>query len=491
MRRRLTLSMILMVAVALVLAGGVLVAVETHAARARTQDELLRDARGLAVTVKAENRVASPHRALSAGTDPASRLRAVLRALKGPLRLQGETVLALSSKAKLFDPATPLKAVHLPGRLDESHLDPRSLLAGRSVSGVQGSLVYAAVPYPVELRLSGVSTPITAVALLTRRSPIGVGHGWPWLGAAFFGIIAVAALLALRLSRRIVAPLAAAEAVTGRIAAGDLTARVPEPAAKDAELTSLVDSVNVMAESLSHARDAERELLVSVSHELRTPLTSIRGYAEAIEDGAAPDSRWAASVILAESGRLSRLIDDLLELAKLRSTAFGLRLASVDVGAIAAATAQGFAPAAERGGVTLTYAADPSGADPPGSPVLATADGDRLAQVVANLVENAIGYARGRVHLGTGQHAGQPLLWVDDDGPGIGAAELPRVFDRMFTTSDRDGRQVGSGLGLAIVAQLVGAMGGAVEARSPVSDTGGTRMVVTLRPADNPAGDGP
>jgi signal transduction histidine kinase len=125
-----------------------------------------------------------------------------------------------------------------------------------------------------------------------------------------------------------------------------------------------------------------------------------------------------------------------------------------------------------------------------GGPVRVLADGDRLAQVVANLVENAMSFARTQVRVGAGQAPGSAVLWVDDDGPGIGADQLPRVFERLYASRPESPRPVGSGLGLAIVSELVTAMGGRVWAESPLlGRAGGTRMVVTLptlRPPDGP-----
>jgi signal transduction histidine kinase len=115
-----------------------------------------------------------------------------------------------------------------------------------------------------------------------------------------------------------------------------------------------------------------------------------------------------------------------------------------------------------------------------------TADPDRLGQVVANLVENASTFAARQITVGAGRDGGAVVVWVVDDGPGISADELPRVFDRHFTSDRSAGRRKGSGLGLAIVAELVAAMGGTVTARSPVSDGHGTRMDVRL-----PAGPAP
>jgi signal transduction histidine kinase len=111
---------------------------------------------------------------------------------------------------------------------------------------------------------------------------------------------------------------------------------------------------------------------------------------------------------------------------------------------------------------------------------MASADPERLAQVVANLMENALKYARTRVAVGVASSEQGAVIWVDDDGPGIAAEDLPRVFDRLFMSSRYPARQVGTGLGLAIVAELVTAMGGSVWAESPTGTAGGTRMVVNL-----------
>jgi signal transduction histidine kinase len=278
-----------------------------------------------------------------------------------------------------------------------------------------------------------------------------------------------------RLGRRFVRPLLAAQEVTGRIAAGDLDARVPEPPHTDPELAALTRSVNDMADSLARARGAERQFLLSVSHELRTPLTSIRGFAEAIEDGTTEDARRAATVITSESRRLERLVADLLALAQFETRRFSLDLRPTDLAAAAEATVAGFVPAADDLHLALRF-------DPSPGPIVVQADHDRLGQVVANLIENALKYARTHVRVGTAVSVGHPVLWVDDDGPGIPAEDLPRVFQRLFSAAHRPGRQVGSGLGLAIVAELVAAMGGTVRAESPLTPAGGTRMVVTLPP---------
>jgi two-component system sensor histidine kinase BaeS len=234
-----------------------------------------------------------------------------------------------------------------------------------------------------------------------------------------------------------------------------------------------------MAQSLEDARSRERHLLLSVSHDLRTPLTSIRGFAEAITDGAVEDTAQAAEVIIAESRRLERLVGDLLELTKLEANQMSISVRPTDVAEVVSTTAEGFRPAAERSGVHLTVHV-PSEAQP-----LAMIDPDRLAQILANLVENALTFARTSVVVtlsgpASSTPSAKQVITVEDDGPGIAAADLTRVFDRFYQADHGPNRQLGSGLGLAIVAELATAMGATVRADSPVGVEGGARFEVTL-----------
>jgi two-component system sensor histidine kinase BaeS len=286
--------------------------------------------------------------------------------------------------------------------------------------------------------------------------------------------LAGAAIVAYRLGRRITGPLVAAEATTRQIAAGDLTAQVPVSRRADPETASLAQSINTMAESLSLAKGLEHQFLLSVSHDLRTPLTSIRGFAEAIADGAATDVHRAAEIIAAESRRLERLVRDLLDLAKLDARRFSFDLRPVDLAEVVGDTGESFRLAAGELGLALAVEA---GHDV-GRPV--RADPDRLAQVVANLVENALKYAQSHARLAAVVEGSSGTVRVEDDGPGIAPSDLPHVFERLFMSSRYPARQLGSGLGLAIVAELVHTMGGTVRAESPLGPSGGTRVVVTV-----------
>ncbi|HET9078194.1 MAG TPA: HAMP domain-containing sensor histidine kinase [Acidimicrobiales bacterium] len=474
MRRRLTVAMVLMVLATLVLSGLFSLAFAVHSTTTQTRRELQREAQGLAVTVQNEADTANR-------TDPARALRNVLNALRSPLRLDGSAVVAVRTTGQLFDPAAPRQRAVLPARLTAAQLQPARLLRLIPVSGQAGGAVFAAFPYRTRIDILGTPRSVVQVVVLTRRPPSALAVAGPWFALSSLVILIVAGVVASRLGRRFVRPLRAAQEVTSRIAAGDLDARVPRPPGTDPELAALVDSVNSMALGLGRARQAERHFLQSVSHDLRTPLTSIRGFAEAIEDGATADAVAAAGVIASEARRLERLVADLLALGTLEARRFTLQTGPVDLTESAVAAAAAFAPAAAELGLALAVDADPA-------PCVVMADPDRLAQVIANLVENALRYAGSAVRVGTRHRSGEVDVWVSDDGPGIPSEMLPQVFDRLFVARPRPDRPIGSGLGLTIVAELVRAMGGRVRAESPAAVGGGTRMVVTLPAASVPPG---
>jgi two-component system sensor histidine kinase BaeS len=210
-----------------------------------------------------------------------------------------------------------------------------------------------------------------------------------------------------------------------------------------------------------------------VSHDLRTPLTSIKGYAEAIADGTVADADLqvrSARIIEAEARRLERLVADLLDLARLDAHQFSLTPRPVDARHVVDETVAGFLPSAREWDVRLELV--------DGDPVPVDADPERLAQIVANLVENALKYASANVRVGVAPFESRVVIHVDDDGPGVPAGERERVFERLYTARGTPSRKVGTGIGLAIVHELAAAMGG-TAACQPLPE-GGTRFVVAI-----------
>jgi signal transduction histidine kinase len=391
------------------------------------------------------------------------------RLVARPLRLTTlRTFLRRTQDISIF--RIPAQAVdRLPRWMVAADLHPDALVNGERVSGIDGSTAYGVVPFRT------VDGSLFAVAV-TQPASRGGGATWYFLLSAGVALV-VAAGAAEALAHRISRPLIATEAATRRIAAGDLSVRVPAPAGGSAELVSLTESVNTMAESLEHLRGMQRQFLLSVSHDLRTPLTSIRGFADALADGTTTDTQRAAEVIGAEARRLERLVKDLLDLARLDAHQFSLDVRGVDMGDVVGDTTDGFVPTAEKLGLTIVvHDAVTVDGGPTRDGLLVAADPDRLAQVMANLVENAMKFATTRIDVAQWYREASAQITVDDDGPGIAPSDLPRVFDRLWSRGT--GRQVGTGLGLAIVSELVSAMGGSTWAEA--RPDGGTRMGVTL-----------
>lgn len=481
MRRRIALTMVALVVGALALAGvgtfGLIALDSVH----QTEKQLATEAEHFAQGIQDEVTPGGP----SAGRHGSlALLRQTISVLKSPLRLQGEALLAVRSahdKLLLYNLLDPQSKVELPSGLKLSQPDLDQLFETNRVSGSRGRLAWAADLFSTDVPV-GATGSVNLVVVLTREAPAGPPGLLLWAALASAGTVIVALIVANGLGRRITRPLQRTQAVTRRIASGDLAARVEVSGHEGPELISLATSVNHMAAELAQAQGTQRQFLMSVSHDLRTPLTSIKGFAEALADGATTDVRYAAGIISSEARRLERLVTDLLELAKLEAGAFSLQPSEVDLQAVVAEAVQAFEPAAGRLGLDVVLEPGPEG---PGGRPACWADPDRLGQVVANVVENALKYASSRVVVKTAGAEGEAGFSVEDDGPGIPTAELERVFERLYQSRAVSGRNLGSGLGLAIVAELVTAMGGRVWAEpavagAPSQDGAGTRVVVTL-----------
>jgi two-component system sensor histidine kinase BaeS len=295
-----------------------------------------------------------------------------------------------------------------------------------------------------------------------------VGPAARWFLLASVVTVLLGSLVAAWLARTLTGPLAEAEATAHRIAQGDLSARIDLPHHGDDELSRLVGSINAMAASLESAQGLERDFLLSVSHDLRTPLTSISGWGEALADGTAPDPAKAGSTILSEAGRLDRLVRDLLDLARLRARSFKLTLGPVDLRDVAAGAAEGLRPDLEDAELQVQV-------DVPDAAIVVHGDADRLAQIAANLIENAGRHATRRIRVAVevevgaaGPSGATAVLAVEDDGQGIPPGERPRIFERMYAGA-RPAARVGggTGLGLTIVRELAQAMGGDAVAVDP------------------------
>lgn len=453
MTRRLATVIVSVVIATLLLAGAGTLLLSAARARTTTVSELRTQAEQMAGNI---GEILDIDESLSA-TQQAKQLRnrlRVLAAMRQLVEFDDISVLIVQRNGAIEG--------DLPASLSIDDIQLEVLASGQSIADNRGRLAYAAAPAegPAGRRY---------VVVMTRRIDPGLGPSFRLFVWASGTTILLAFGAAYFLGRRLGKPIREASAATQQIAAGHLGTRLAEPPAHHHdELAELSRNVNGMAAALQRSRDLEQQFLLSVSHDLRTPLTSIRGYAEAIEE-AKVDPQRAATVIRAESARLERLVADLLEMAKLQAHSFTFHLQSVDVsGAAHTVTA---AAAGSKPGVTFHPVTT--------GPLIVTADPDRLAQALANLVENAGKYARSAVLVSTRAEDGWAVVTVDDDGPGIAAHDQPHVFERLYVARHApERRENSSGLGLAIVNELVTGMGGQVAAGS--APNGGARLSIRL-----------
>ena len=339
--------------------------------------------------------------------------------------------------------------------------------AGQGTVDTAGrSLIFAARPTP------------SGEIVLIRRANIAFSEWRPFMGSlllAGLGGVLLAVVLSFLLARRLTRPIGELSAATRRLATGE--SGVSVPVRGEDELSDLGASFNEMSDELARAREAQGRFLESVSHELRTPLTSIRGYAEALEEEAIAPAE-SARVIGAEADRLDRLVADLLDLARFGRSGFSVAREPVDLAGVVEQAVERHLPRARDGRVEL------SGAAPPDS--WALGDHDRILQAVSNLIENAL-----RVTPSGGSvavHGEDGTITVRDTGPGLDPEDIPRAFERFYLYGRyRSERPVGSGLGLAIVRELIGAMGGTVEASTAPRGSVSHGATFTIRLPSMPA----
>jgi signal transduction histidine kinase len=450
--RRIAVALMATVVVTLLAAGIVTVALAHFQARASTESRLREQAQSVAGTAVVVNDITGPRQRLVA--------QRVLRQLRRALRVDGIEVVAIGPAGAI--------AGQLPAGITSGDLDLAALRDGRTLSGAHGDLVWAAAPQ--QLRNS------TAVAVVTANATADLSTAAKWFLVAAVATLVLGAGVALWLGRRLGLPVREASEAAHRIAGGDLATRLPVADGPPGdELDELSRSINAMAAELERARTLDQQFLLSISHDLRTPLTSIRGYAEAIADGAAPDPAGAAGVIASEADRLDRLVADLLTLARLDGRAFALHPSVHDLTVPVNDAVRALVPATDSAGLTVSVR-------PAGVPAMVLADPARVQQVLGNLLANAAKFARSQIEVSIVAAPGGWLVRVDDDGAGIPPDEREHVFERLYAARTRPARaEVGSGLGLAIVHQLVAAMGGTV--RADESPLGGARLEVRFAAA--------
>jgi len=270
----------------------------------------------------------------------------------------------------------------------------------------------------------------------------------------------IALVIALYLAFTLSRPLRAIKAGAEAMGSGDLDTRVRE--AGDEEVRSVAHALNALAATLQHEEEVRKENVADLAHELRTPLMGLLARIEAAQDGVLDDEDANLAAMHDEALRLNRLYDDLSSLAEAERPGMLLTLHTVDLADVAAAQVQASAARFQDKGIELQKklrAATVAG------------DRDRLSQVVANLLANALRYtdAGGSVSVVVRPDGSDAVLEVSDTGIGIPADDVPKVFTRFWRGERSRSRATGgAGIGLSIVQELVKAHGGQVEVESTV-----------------------
>lgn len=282
-----------------------------------------------------------------------------------------------------------------------------------------------------------------------------------WTG--LFAVIAGIILIAL-MSRRILAPVQSLTSAARQLGQGDLAQRVADSA--PGEIGQLARTFNAMAENLERAEVQRRSLVADVAHELRTPLSNVQGYLEAVKDGVLPPDEQTVDTIYQQVRHVVKLVDDLRLLALAEAGVMRLDRQHASIAELLSQTAEAFRPASEAKGVSLEVQS-------PGRLPLISMDRTRVAQVLSNLLDNAIFHTppSGVVTVSAQQVNNSVRVSVVDTGPGISPTDLELLFERFYRTDPSRARSTGgTGLGLTIAKQLVEAHGGVIGVESKLDE---------------------
>jgi signal transduction histidine kinase len=339
--------------------------------------------------------------------------------------------------------------------------------------------VYTFMPPGASTTYIGVGAPIMSgaqpIGVVVLAKPLAdVNNAWKnVIGLVAAGVavgLIVAIILATYVARRITQPLRVLGSAADKVARGDLDVNVIGKRTSDDELGQLATRFQGMVDRLREVDELERNFLMRVTHELRTPLTAIAGHVQAVSDGVVDPEDMEDSMVAVneEVRRLDRLVNDLLDLTRLESHQF--RVVSEEVG-LAALLEQAAAAFREKARANeIDFQTDIANA-----PTVIT-DGDRVLQIVTNLLDNAFRWTprAGSVRLGCLTSSGIAAVTVSDSGPGIAPADLQSVFHPFYSRRGEGG----TGLGLSIARELAGALGGRLAVESELGK--GTTFTLAL-----------
>lgn len=353
-----------------------------------------------------------------------------------------------------------------------SPLANRWLYLSRPISGQQqvndpaiGSVLYIAEPLVVGGRIRGVFVAVHTTAGEQQEALDSVGI---FIKVAF-GVVLVSFGLAWFATAQVLAPVKRLSTIARSISETDLTQRIPVQGS--GEMSELADTFNAMMNRLQDAFTSQRNFINDAGHELRTPITIVQGHLELLGDD--PDEqRETLALVMDELERMSRLVNDLILLAKAERPDF-LRLETIEVQSFTQELFTKAQALAERDWQLKMQASG-----------RIVADRQRLTGAIINLANNAVQHTRetDRIELGVSLYRNEVRFWVSDTGEGIALEDQERIFARFARASSRFRRSEGSGLGLAIVRAIVEAHGGRVELNSSVGMGSTFTLVLPLEP---------
>jgi two-component system, OmpR family, sensor histidine kinase BaeS len=272
----------------------------------------------------------------------------------------------------------------------------------------------------------------------------------------------LASVMAMIITRRITAPLSRLSQAANRLAQGERGLILPLPRTSD-EIGELTLAFNQLGSNLERQESWRRNLVADVAHDLRTPLAVMRAELEAMQDGITPTDQAGLARLHGEVLLLARLVSDLQTLSQAEGGGLSLELLPLELNTFLQRIFQSYQPKAQAVNRTLELSLF-------AVPLHIQADSDRLAQVIYNLLENALNYAPdGPLELGVKQNATHILLWVRDHGAGLKQDQLEQIFERFHRSDSSRTRAAGrgnSGLGLAIARALLEAQGGRIWAEN-------------------------
>ena len=358
---------------------------------------------------------------------------------------------------------------------------PRGVVNNRAMEQRKKPLNFVFQPPGSDQKLLGAALPLRVGdsffgTLVVAKPETVLNQRWlaliERLLLAFAGGVLVAGAFGWYLSRRITTPVLQLTHAADEVARGNYEIEVPSGAA--GEIGLLSDRFGEMASRLSESEELERNFLMSVTHELRTPLTAILGHVEALREGVVADeeTRRASFEVIADEGeRLERLVGDVLDLAKLDAHRFTVLQEEVDMERLVDRAYTTFTEEARRR--RIEYRCDLEA-----KPVIVS-DGDRVLQIISNLLSNAFRWTPdgGSVGLELSATDGSVYVGVADSGPGIPPSERERIFRPFWS---RGGG--GTGLGLAIANELAAALGGRISLESSAEKGSRFELMLPVRP---------